>query len=404
MSSLLSSLSSPRERAAATRPIRVVCLLEANSITGPAKAILEFARQAVGELQLSIVNLTRRDMANDNPLTAAMDAERIPFTWIEERRRFDPKTLYQLTSVIASTNADVIWSNSVKSHFLVRAAGLHKSRAWVAFHHGYTHTDFKMRIYNQLDRWSLRAAHRVLTVCRAFANDLARQGVDKERIRIQHMPIRPFSYSAATNAGASLRAKLKLSDEVCVILSVGRLSREKAHRDLIGAFASVSRGQVSRQFALVIVGDGPELGNLRRLTETLAVEDSVIFAGHQIDVTPFYGMANVFALPSHTEGSPNVLLEAAAARLPIVATNVGGIPELVEDGRDALLVPPGDVRALAAALSNVTENKHFAETIADSAARVVQRHTPRAFFENVALVLTEAINSVPWFDTPLRSS
>ncbi len=221
-----------------------------------------------------------RQDSNTNPLIAAATKTNVPFSVVAERGRFDYTVISQLRSIVDRNSPDVIWSNSVKSHFLIRAAGLHRSRKWVAFHHGYTTPDAKMRIYNQLDRWSLPSAHRVLTVCRPFAADLARRGVEPSRIRIQHVPIRPGSPPARVDC-ARLRQQLRIPQRTRIILSVGRLSGEKGHRTLIQAFASLQGTFASDPFALVLVGDGPERARLQEMAKACGVANSVVFAGYQ---------------------------------------------------------------------------------------------------------------------------
>src|SRR6266851_2693112 len=142
--------------------IRVLAMLEANNISGSAKAVLEFAKEAARghsgfpKIDLSILTFDRGQ--GENCLTQAIRDIGTPLDTILERRRFDSNVVPELRSLVAKRGVDLIWTNSVKSHFLVRWAGLNRSRSWIAFHHGYTATDTKMRIYNQLDWWSLQTA------------------------------------------------------------------------------------------------------------------------------------------------------------------------------------------------------------------------------------------------------
>jgi len=86
------------------------------------------------------------------------------------------------------------------------------------------------------------------------------------------------------------------------------------------------------------------------------IKDRIVFAGHLGDVAPYYAIADVFVLPSHSEGSPNALLEAMAAKVPIVATTVGGVPEIVTDGESALLTPPHDPKSFSLAIWRMLED------------------------------------------------
>jgi glycosyltransferase involved in cell wall biosynthesis len=372
--------------------IGVLALLEAASITGTAKAVLEFGREAATthsaapQMDLSVAIFARGTQQPGGALTAALDEALIRFHVVREKQRFDRSVLAQLRELIAREKADVLWSNSVKSHFLIRAASLSAGRKWLAYHHGYTTTNLKMRAYNQLDRWSLRAADRVVTVCRPFARDMMRRGVREERIRVQHMPIRPFDVLECECR--RLRHEMRLGDNEKVVLSVGRLSHEKGHINLIRAFAHLrAAGETSSR--LILVGDGPERKSLEEVSAANGLEQAVIFAGHQDDVKPFYGIADVFVLPSYTEGSPNVLLEAMAARVPIVATDVGGVSELADNGRSALLVRAGQPDEIAAAIVRLQADDPLRTRLTEGGCEVVGRHTPDAYYRALSSMIAE---------------
>src|SRR5579862_2982989 len=241
--------------------IRVLAMLEANNISGSAKAVLEFAKEAARghkgfpKIDLSILTFDRGQ--GENCLTKTIRDIGTPLDTVFERRQFDSNVVPELRLLIAKRGVDLIWTNSVKSHFLVRWAGLNRSRKWVAFHHGYTTVDAKMRIYNQLDRWSLRTANQVFTSSAAFIAELERSNVQRDHIHVQHMPIRPFA-SVPEKQKVELRRQLRLDDGTRVLLSVGRLSREKGHADLIQAFPRIVELAGDSPLRLVIVGEGPE--------------------------------------------------------------------------------------------------------------------------------------------------
>jgi glycosyltransferase involved in cell wall biosynthesis len=372
--------------------IRVLVMLEANSVTGSAKSVLEFAREASrhhpisANIELSIVTFRRPQTGNS--LTETIRKAGIGLDIVSERRRFDRGVVAQLHAVIENRQPNVIWTNSVKSHFLVRFARLNRSAKWVAFHHGYTSTDIKMQIYNQLDRWSLPAADRVLTVCQQFAKELESRSIIADRIRVQHMPIRPFEV-VSPNRVAALRQQLGITDQTRVLLSVGRLSLEKGHADLIRAFRALRQGRLGPPAHLVLVGEGPERSNLIQLVRRLDVSGGVTLVGHQDDVRPYYAIADVFALPSYSEGSPNVLLEAMSAGVPVIATSVGGVPEIVTNETDALLVEKRNVGALASAITRMLRDGELRDRLRHSGQRLVLRHTPEAFYRSIASVLQE---------------
>ena len=378
------------------RTIRVLAMLDAYTVGGIAKAVLEFARQAsrpdLGLPRVEITILTYTRGAVDTDFVRAVRADGIPLVVVNERRRFDWGIIPQIRAAIASRRYDVLWTSGIKSHFLVRAAGLNRKTGWVAFHHGYTTTDWVTRIYNQVDRWSLRVPDRVMTVCREFGADLRRRsGVTPEQLRIQHMPIQSVS-PVRERETAALRLALGLSQQTRVLLTVGRLSKEKGHADLIQAVARIRETSPSTELRLLIVGGGPEWKRLEALSSHLNLQRTVAFLGHQNDVGPYYALAEVFVLPSHSEGSPNVLLEAMARGLPVVATEVGGVPEIATDERDALLVQRHDVAALARAVLRVLDDGVLRERLANAARDVLTRHSPEDYFRSIRSVFQEIVN------------
>lgn len=361
-------------------PLRVLALIETYHNLGPALNLLEFARQAAAPpaglppVELAVVSFQRGASARPTPLVAAAREAGLRTWVIRERRRYDWSVRHQLRAIVAEYQPDILQSHNVKSHFLIRQLGLYRRHPWVAFAHGYTSRDILDRLYSQIDRWSLRRACRVVAVSRALAETLKRRGVPAGRISILHNAVRPFLPPPPEEV-ARLREGFGLSDNVPLVLSVGRLSREKGHADLIQA-AAVLRDR-ALEFRLVLLGDGPERAALERQTARLALKDRVLLAGHRTDVASFYAIARLLVLPSHSEGSPNVILESAAAGVPVVATRVGGVPEILEAGRTGLLVERARPLELAAAIESLLKDAALCERLARAARQaVLAGHAP----------------------------
>ena len=123
---------------------------------------------------------------------------------------------------------------------------------------------------------------------------------------------------------------------------------------------------------LLIVGDGSEKDRIARAVHDLDLQDRITLAGHVQDVGPYYQRADVLAISSTSEGSPNVLLEGMAAGVPVVATSVGGIPEMVADKKAALLVEPSDPEAMASAINLLFSNPDLARTLACNALDLIR--------------------------------
>jgi glycosyltransferase involved in cell wall biosynthesis len=384
--------------------MKILSVVEATNVNAVAKLVLDFFRSAselspgrtdLSSIEGSIVTFDRTTAGADGPndFIAAVRADGIELDVIPERRRFDLSVIPALKAVAEKRGPDIIVTNSVKSHFLMWRSRLWKEYPWVAFHHGYTSTDRKMRLYNRFDRFSLPKADLIVTVCAAFAGELTTVArVPAEKIRVQHNSIRPAQRPAPEDVRA-LRERLGIANDHRVILSIGRMSKEKAHADLIEAFKQLGAANLDLNCTLVIVGDGPERETLTATVHALGIAKRVVFAGQVRDVQPFYAMADAFVLSSHSEGSPNVLLEAMAAPVPVVATSVGGVPEMVENEKSALLVPARDPTALAAAITRILRDSNLGLRLAEDAAAVLAKnHTPEQYVCALVKIYEEAIS------------
>lgn len=401
---MTSATSVGQEETTKQRRIRVLALMEGAYITGPAKNLIQIGSfgktaQTGTALDLTVGTYGRAGWVPE-PLLEGLDAAAIPYELIQERRRFDPSAISQIRALVAKYKPDIIQTHMVKSHFLLRASGLYKTHRWLAFHHGYTKVDKKTELYNQLDRWSLRTAHQIVAVCGPFVEQLVERGIPRKRIAIQHNSVPAFVRPEEGELQA-LRSRLKLTGAETVFLGVGRLSAEKGYADLVEATAIVARDR--SDFRLVILGEGPERPRLEAAIARHGLENVVTLAGHSDRVAPFFGIASIQVVSSHSEGSPNVLLEAMAAGLPVVATSVGGIPEIVQDSNTALLVPAHSPEKLANAMSELLRNPAQAAALGREAlSQAGTRYSVAAHYASLTRVYDRLYpHTTPLYTTPL---
>jgi glycosyltransferase involved in cell wall biosynthesis len=376
------------------QPIRVVAIMEAHTVTGPAKNLIRFAQKArvpdseLPPVELSIATFYRpvaRQTAA-HPSNQFIDAARaagIEVDVIAETFQFDPRVISQLAAVLRRRNPDIIQTHGIKGHFLLWMSRLHMDRRWLAFHHGYTAENLKMHFYNTLNRVSLPAANRVITVCNPFAEMLANRGVDKSNIEVLPNSIENSAPVSAEEVG-NLRKQLEIRPDERVLVTIGRFSTEKGHSDLISAMARLTQMLPDVSIRHVLVGDGLERHNVEHAAAAAGIRSRFIFAGYHQDVRPFYALADIYVLSSHSEGSPNVLLEAMTAGVPIVATAVGGVPETVRHEETALLVEPHHPEQLAEAVARLLNDDSLRRVFAGAASRdVANRFSPDAYRRNL---------------------
>ncbi|HEY8169857.1 MAG TPA: glycosyltransferase family 4 protein [Candidatus Limnocylindria bacterium] len=178
----------------------------------------------------------------------------------------------------------------------------------------------------------------------------------------------------ASPSSGSFRRELDMPMSAPLVGVVARLEPEKGHRVLLEAWPSVLQAFPTARLA--IVGEGSQARVLRKLARSLKVTGSVTFTGRREDVSSVTADLDVSVLPSLREAQGISILEAMARRVPVVATAVGGIPEVVTDGIDGLLVPPADPAALAAAISKLLADQPLRERIGQAGFRtVVERYS-----------------------------
>jgi glycosyltransferase involved in cell wall biosynthesis len=348
--------------------IKVVALVEGRVVTGPAKNILRFAVDSRDRMDLTIVTFVRAldknlgEVSNNQLVSAARSLD-IPIETVRETGPWDLTVLGALREIFDRNRAHIVETHGTKSHFLVSLLPERKFR-WIAFHHGYTTENLKARVYHQFDRWSLRFCDLVVTVCTDFATLLASRGIHRDRIFVVHNSVRAETHDSDAELTEETRQRWNLSGDERVVLSAGRLSREKGHKYLIDAVSMIVSALPQLRLKVLIAGNGPFERKLKAQVDKKGLQHCVKFVGHRSDINGLYSIADLFVLPSLSEGSPNVLLESMAARVPIVATRVGGVPELVKDGESAILVPPADSESLKMAIIELLMNRSRALQLA----------------------------------------
>lgn len=360
-------------------PIHVLSIIEGSTVSGPARLLLDFCHysqstdlepRAITSLATFVRGATK---SHSNQLLDAAAAQGLKVHCIHERSAFDPHAISGLRQLSRELAPDIIETHGTKSHFLVRLSGVWRMFPWIAFHHGYTQDAKRTQLYNQFDRWSLRAPAAVVTVCEPFRWQLAKRGAQSSRITVLHNAISPDWLQGSGYCHAPPPAEALTGPHgVCTILAVGRLSKEKAYADLILAVNHLRRLHPDLPVRLLILGEGPEKPALEQSIRSLGLQDRVLLIGHVADARPYFTVADALAISSITEGEPMVLLEAMAAGVPVVATSVGGIPEILTDHQTGLLVAPRNPQAIAGALAELLADRALSRSMAEAALEQIK--------------------------------
>jgi glycosyltransferase involved in cell wall biosynthesis len=261
--------------------------------------------------------------------------------------------MLRLWRLLRMSHFDAIETFTYDSNLLaLPVAWLAGVRARIATHHG---------IIEGFPRWvervhamliNLGAGNILVGVSRRALEQAERAGVRPERLTV--IPNGIALPSLDQGAGARAREELGLPVEEILILSAGRLVYQKGHEFLIMALALVRERFPGVRVA--ICGDGILRAMLKKLVIDKALDEAVYLLGNRNDMRRLLAAADIFALPSRWEGLPVALLEAMGMGLPVVATRVEGVEDVVRDGTEGALVPPGDIGALASALADLVDH------------------------------------------------
>jgi glycosyltransferase involved in cell wall biosynthesis len=229
------------------------------------------------------------------------------------------------------------------------------------------------------------AANLIVATSHGVADDLTRNfGVSPDRIRVLPNPV--DLAAVRQHAAEPLQPSEELRSGAPVIVAAGRLADAKNYPLLIDAVAKVRESIAAR---LVILGQGELESSLRAQVSDRGLTDAVTFLGFRSNPWKFIAQADVFALSSKYEGFGNVLIEAMALGVPVVATSSSGTRDIVESGRNGLLVPAHTVEAFASALLRVLSDRHVRESMSDAALRAADRFAAPAVITSYDAVLQE---------------
>jgi sugar transferase (PEP-CTERM/EpsH1 system associated) len=226
----------------------------------------------------------------------------------------------------------------------------------------------------RFNRWTAHLDDRVVAVCElARQAEIERAGVALEHVVTIYNGVDVTQFPVASvQATAQARRAIGMPVKVPLVGSLGRLHPQKGFSDLLTAFAQVRQRIPSVR--LFVAGDGELRDDLEAQARSLGMAEAVTFAGVRADVPEILAALDVFVLPSLWEGMPNAVLEAMASGLPVVATAVGGTPEVVMDGVTGLLVPPQDPGALARAIERLLCDPGLRRTMGRAGRRRVEQH------------------------------
>lgn len=337
------ALTVPPELCRSTVKPKVLIMIATDPIGGPGKGLLQFLDHAPGEaLEYVLCNFDVKNRPFGQFIQEARRRD-LNLTLLKQRGMIDPGLILQARRIVLNHGIDLIQTHGYKSNLLGFLLSRFCRRPWVGYAHGYTDDNGKIRLYNGVDRTVLRFADRVVAVSDATRALLIRSGVREEKIRLIYNAI-DLPDATPTLDAAEIRRRHGIGEKEKVIGVIGRLNPEKGQRVFLKAMERIVRPYP--QWKGLIIGDGRDRSMLERQCQENGLDKAVIFAGYREDMANYYQFLDLLVLPSLSEGLPNTVLEAMSFGIPVLASAVGGVPEVLKDG-NGVLVPPNDPDTLA---------------------------------------------------------
>ncbi len=297
--------------------------------------------------------------------------EGIPLKEFVCEGKFDFKTILAIRRVVTQYKIDVIHSHNYKSNFYVLLASFGLKINKVTTCHNWRSYGIKMKAYELLDKVLLNRFDAIVCVSKDLLKEVKAiiRMPDKVCFIGNGVDTSNFQVEKTVKCKALLRHYFNINENDKLVGIIGRLTEEKGHIYLLKAFAKVSHK--FSKVKLMIVGDGPLKNSLQSTVDSLQIESKVIFTGIRDDIPELLDLMDIFVLPSLDEGMPMAVLEAMAARKPIITSGVGAIANLIENEKEGLIISPGNTEEIADMLIELFNDEKKAKELADNACKKV---------------------------------
>jgi glycosyltransferase involved in cell wall biosynthesis len=357
---------------------------------GPDKTILKSVQSYPHKgFELNVAYLRRNDR-DITPILERAHAAGTEYHELPGKKFLDLRQLRAVRQLIKKLDVDILHCHDRKTDFygiLLRrqCPGL----VIVSTMHGWITGPRIAWILNLLDRCILRSYDSVIAVSQSIKRKAAQLGVRNVKVIYNAIDTQEWHRGLATDVES---LDLPGKPSTFRVGFVGRLSWEKGPHLFVHTAAAVL--EVEPDIRFVLSGEGPRLNETRDLVHSLGIDHAVAFIGYvfQEQLLALYRQLHVLLLTSITEGLPNCLLEAGAMQVPVVATRVGGVEEIVQDGRSGILVEPGNIKGLAEAVVQLKRDPGLAKNMGQKARSIIEsrfdferrKRLMEAFYHEVA--------------------
>jgi len=371
----------------------IMHLISTNFYGGPEKQIIEHLKRLN---HVHYQGILASFIEKDNPNKTLEQANAIGLRnhGIPMSGPIDITALFNLIGLLDQEKADLLCTHGYKATIMGWWAGKRIGVPVVAFSRGYTAENLKVAFYEWFERRVLGRVNGIIFVSEGQRKRLEHLGISGQRSWVVHNAISVdwFRISENETVRKEIFRRLHIPEGTAMIVSAGRLSPEKGHRFLVEAVGML--WGIINNTHFVFCGDGPCQKELERQSKELGISKICHFVGFRHDLKEIFQAMDLFVLPSLTEGLPNVVLEAFACAKPVVATNVGGVPEIVEDGINGILVQKESPDLLAEAIKQCLIDPGKRRSMGEAGYQKVRKEfTFESQTQKLEAIYNEVLNS-----------
>lgn len=323
---------------------RIIHIIKVKGVSGAENHLLTLLSELSRDVQIHLIMLVEmQNLMTD--FVSDFKKNGVEVTRIVINHHSDFSLIWKIYYLIRKIRPHIVHTHLIHADLYgILAAVLAGTKILISTKHGYDDYE-KTSFFYKLNSISNRWLSKVITISDALQVKVAEaEGIPNSKMITIYYGLDGEAYASKSDAGLA-RSLLNVTNDACLIGTVGRLIPVKGYEILLEAVAGIEL-----DFRLLIMGDGPLKDRLERVSLELGLADKVKFLGFISDVSRMLSGLDIFVLPTLGEGFGLVLLEAMAHRLPIVSTNTMAVPEIVEDQKTGILVPPRDVAALKEAI------------------------------------------------------
>lgn len=333
--------------------LKVLHLRASNFYGGPERQLHFHAKYSLHtDIEVTVSSFLEHSQVPEFITKISQDG--INTTTFDVTSAYDKKAVSLLKDYIQSNNIEILCTHDYRTHFYGWFASKNLPTKWIAFSRGMTKENFKIKVFTFFEKFVIAKADHLIAVSHSQKQKLMTQNINPDKITTIHNAIDINLVDTITPL--SLKKKFFFPEDSFVIISGGRFSTEKGQLYFVKSAETALTKNDKLRF--VLFGDGPDLEKVKEYINSNRLGEFIRCPGFETELLRYLKDADMLVNPSLSEGLPNIVLEAMASEVPVVATRVGGLPEIIVHDKNGYLVESQNISELTEAIIALASNIH----------------------------------------------